>query len=202
MDRVVVLRAERGELVVVMHSAHGARTEMVHVDEAEVPAPRDAAAMIVAERDPLSRRLRHRAQLEATVRRDRADEAAGTLRAEQLGDGLRDRVHLGRAGLSGAVEGAPTHVGRGAVLSVAFGGPTHVGRGAALCDVEGAPTHVGRSAAVSFTFARRACPGRTSGPADSFVVRLQVGCPVKLGDALVHAAEPNDLRIACRSLTH
>ncbi len=82
MDRVVVLSRKRGELVIVMPSTNGSRAEVVYVDKAEVPAPRDTAAVIVAERDALSGGLGQRAQLEATVRRDRADQPAGTLRAE------------------------------------------------------------------------------------------------------------------------
>jgi hypothetical protein len=61
MNRVMVLGAEGGELVIVVLSAHGAGAEMVHVDEAEVSAARNAAATVVAERDALSGGRCHRA---------------------------------------------------------------------------------------------------------------------------------------------
>ena len=96
MDRVVVLRTERGELVVIVLSTHGPRAEVVHVDKAEVSAAGDAAAVVVAERDAPPRGLSQRLKLEAAVRRDRAHQPAGALRAEELGNGLGNRAHVGR----------------------------------------------------------------------------------------------------------
>ena len=82
MDRVVVLRAERGELVVVMLPSHGLGAEMMHVDEAEVPTAGDTAAVVIAERDAPPGGLGQRAELEATVGRDRAHEPAGAIAVE------------------------------------------------------------------------------------------------------------------------
>jgi len=95
VDRVVVLGAKQGELVIVMLPSQGARAEMVHVDEAEVAAARDAAAVVVAQGDALAGGLGQRPELEAAVRRDRAHKPAGPLRAEKLGDGLGDCAHVG-----------------------------------------------------------------------------------------------------------
>ena len=110
MNRVMVLGAEGGELVIVVLSAHGAGAEMVHVDEAEVAAARDAAAVVVAQGDALAGGLGQRPELEAAVRRDRAHKPAGPLRAEKLGDGLGDCAHVGRV-LRGF--GDRAHVERG-----------------------------------------------------------------------------------------
>ncbi len=97
MHRVVVLSTQRGELVIVMASAHSPRAKVMDVDEAKVRTAGDAAAVLIAERDAPPGGRRQRAQLEATVRGDGAHQATGALRPEELGDGLGDRTHVGRS---------------------------------------------------------------------------------------------------------
>ena len=98
VDRVVVLSTRRGELVIVMLPSHSSRAEVMDVDEAEVRAAGDAAAVLIAERDAPPGGAGQRAQLESAVRGDSPHQATGALRAEELGDGLGDRTHVGRLG--------------------------------------------------------------------------------------------------------